>query len=56
MCNNYDGSNMCRRCSQGLIPWKNNCVYYHPFCLDYGADGVCTRAAQGWFLGSGMTE
>jgi|JI7StandDraft_1071085.scaffolds.fasta_scaffold421838_1 hypothetical protein len=37
------------------MPFKNRCVYYHPYCLDYGADRVCSVAANGWVLGTGMT-
>ena len=47
---------MCRKCSQGLMPFQNICVYYHPYCLQYGFDKVCTLAASGWALGNGMTD
>lgn len=55
-CLDYDANNLCRRCSQGLMPFRNICVFYHPYCLAYGADRVCSRAASGWALGTGMTE
>lgn len=55
-CVDYDTNNMCRKCSQGLMPFQNICVYYHPYCLQYGLDKVCTLAANGWSLGSGMSE
>lgn len=54
-CLDVDASNICRRCPNGLMPWKNVCVYYHPYCLDYGPDLVCSRAAGGWAL-STMTQ
>lgn len=38
------------------MPFRNTCVFFHPFCLEYGADRVCIRPANGWALGSGMTE
>lgn len=47
-CIDFDTSNNCRRCPNGLMPWKNICVYYHPYCLNYGPDLVCSQAAGGW--------
>lgn len=38
------------------MPFQNICVYYHPYCLQYGPDKVCSQAASGWSLGNGMTE
>ena len=38
------------------MPWKNTCVFYHPYCIEYGADRVCSQAANGWALGTGMTQ
>lgn len=54
-CLDYDANNMCRRCTQGLVPYRSICVYFHPYCIEY-TDRVCSKVATGWSLGNGMTE
>ena len=41
----------CIQCSDGLLPFKNRCVFYDPYCLEYGDDKICNRAAPGFSIG-----
>lgn len=36
------------RCSQGLVPYGNKCVYYENFCASYGYDRMCNQPFS-WF-------
>ena len=42
----------CLQCSNGYLPFQNRCVYYDPYCLEYDASRVCSKAFPGFFISS----